>query len=599
MPRYIIAIILLTIARFCVLGESWQSALSSKKATLDLYWFESIPFIYEDANGQLTGVEYEIMTSFRDFLKEQHGVELELNWIEAASFPDIMVQVINSDKTNLVGVSAFSISEERKQTMAFTDPYLPDISVMVSSEGSPIVTSYEEVLAMVEKMTAVTIDETNYERLLLNLEKDLNRKFDIIYIQSHENILDNIAAAPERFGFIDLPVYLMFIRNGGKLSRQNFFTYRGTGYGFVLSKESDWDVPFNEFMADPKYKEEIAKIISGYIGPELYGFIETLYDGDQLATSILTKEKEIQLELIKNANLRLEEERVIRRLLIIGIVVAIIFLVAIGILFYQNRQTTRMLVRQKNRIELQQADIGQKNEQLLNRNKQLIALNEEKNDLMRILAHDLRSPLGQIIGLVKALPDKIKPKPEGSQLIEMIGESAQRINQMVTKILDVDSLEGKQNLVIREKVDVNHLMQDLSTRYFPIAEKKNIDFTVTMCKTNRKVRTDHLLLFLVMENLVSNAIKFSKSNTSVDLIAECTKQQVLFKVKDQGPGFTEEDKNLAFKRFQKLSAKPTGGESSTGLGLSIVKKYIKDLGGEVWLESEAGKGTTFFVRLEV
>ncbi|NQZ78755.1 MAG: ATP-binding protein, partial [Ekhidna sp.] len=80
-------------------------------------------------------------------------------------------------------------------------------------------------------------------------------------------------------------------------------------------------------------------------------------------------------------------------------------------------------------------------------------------------------------------------------------------------------------------------------------------------------------------------------------IAECAYDSVLFKICDEGPGFSERDKKMMFNRFQKLSAKPTGGESSTGLGLSIVKKYVQDLGGKVWVESVEGAGATFFVKL--
>ena len=72
---------------------------------------------------------------------------------------------------------------------------------------------------------------------------------------------------------------------------------------------------------------------------------------------------------------------------------------------------------------------------------------------------------------------------------------------------------------------------------------------------------------------------------------------MLIKNTDEGPGLSEEDKKKIFNRFQKLSAKPTGGEASTGLGLSIVKKYVQDLGGKVWVESQEGKGSTFFVKL--
>ena len=188
-------------------------------------------------------------------------------------------------------------------------------------------------------------------------------------------------------------------------------------------------------------------------------------------------------------------------------------------------------------------------------------------------------------------------KAEDKQLLDEIGEGTERINQMIAKILDVDGLEGNQILVLKECVDVNHIMQDVASHYRETAAKKEIDIVLEFCEENCTFETDHLLLFLVLENLVSNAIKFSPKQTEVTLTATCQDDTVIFKISDHGPGFTDQDKKLLYNRFQKLSAEPTGDESSTGLGLSIVKKYTDDIGGEVWLESEHGKGSTFFVAL--
>ena len=153
--------------------------------------------------------------------------------------------------------------------------------------------------------------------------------------------------------------------------------------------------------------------------------------------------------------------------------------------------------------------------------------------------------------------------------------------------------------MLRERVDIRDVLSEIKTRYNSRAKAKEIELKVVSCKDNYNIRTDHLLLTLVLENLVSNAIKFSPTKTKVVLRAECKYDGVIFKVSDEGPGFTEDDKKLIFNRFQKLSAKPTAGEPSIGLGLSIVKKYVNDLNGEVWLESEENKGSTFFVKLSI
>lgn len=565
-----------------------------------MYWFTSVPFIYEDENGQLAGIEHDLLVAFQDFVQKRYGVTLRLNWIKAPSFYSILEAIRTTSDSDDLGVSAFSITEDRKEYLRFTDSYLPDITVLVSSQGTPIVHTFEEIHQLMEGMEAITIKGTNYENLLRNLKEQLDLDFEIRYIGSDENVLDKVAMAPNRFGFIDLPIYLMLMKKGGDLTRQNLFTVRGTGYGMILSKTSDWHVPFNEFLDDTVYHHKVAHIIAHYLGTELYEFIDNLYSGEELGTSILTKEKELQLALIKNANLKLEEDRTFQMVLMVGIGVTSFLLVLIGILFYNNQKNTRLLMMQKGQIEAQQEDIRLKNEQLLNRNVQLIGLNEEKNHLMKIFAHDLRSPLSQIIGLSGFLNSHLQGiSAEDRELLEQIGQSAVHINSMISKILDVDAIEGNKRLVLREQVNVRQITRDIANRYRPVAAQKEIRFELRQPEANCLIETDHLLLFLVLENLVSNAVKFSSPHTSVSLVVEPREHEVWFRVSDEGPGFTETDKLLLFNRFQKLSARPTAGETSIGLGLSIVKKYVTDLGGKVWLDSSRLVGSTFIVSLPI
>jgi signal transduction histidine kinase len=585
--------LLLFLLPIYVSGQDWEQVRNLKKAEIDVYWFTSVPFIYADQNGELAGVEYEMMMAFKDYLKRRYQVDITLNWIEAESFSGIMDRLKETDRSNQFGVSAFSITEERLNQFQFSSPYLPDITVLVSSQGTPIVQNYEELRRMINGMEAITIKGTNYERMLQNLRTEMEVPFEISYIESDKNILENIGQAGNRFGFIDLPIYMMLIKDGGGLIRQNLFTERGTGYGIIMPKKSDWHIPFNNFLSDPVYKKRIGEIISDHLGMELFQFIDNIYGDDQISTSILTKEKELQLEQIRNANLKLEQEQSTRRLLITWIVIIVVFLIVTGGLYLVNRRKKRLLMQKNRQIEAQQR-------QLVNRNAQLTALNEEKNNLVKILAHDLRSPLSQIIMLADILGQSSNGLSEEDKgLLGKIGTGATHLNQLITKILDGDVLEGKPLRVMREQLDVPLLMIDIVERYRPMAESKQISLKVFQNLDKPLIQTDHLLLLQVLENLVSNALKFSPPGTTVSLEAETKQKHVLFKVTDQGPGFTEEDKKMAFGKFQKLSAKPTGGETSLGLGLSIVKKYAADLGGEVWLESKEGMGSAFFVRLPV
>jgi signal transduction histidine kinase/large-conductance mechanosensitive channel len=579
-------------------NSSWNQAKRTRTATINLNWYTSTPFIYEDGQGNLTGVEYEMMKLFKEFIMNNHQVDLKLNWVKAKDFGDILNKGKDSLIVNSFGVSALSITEQRLKHFSFTDSYLPDITVLVSSRGTPIVSSYDQIHGMLGSMEAITVKSTKYEDFLNNIKRQLNVDFNITFIGSEQNILEEINRSENKFGFIDLPVYLMLIERGGVVTRQNFFTVKGKGYGFIAPKNSDWIEPINEFLKEKD--EEISEIISSYLGEELHRFIQNLYSGDELGTSILIKEKELQNALIKNANLSLEKNAIVNRVLTIGIGATSILLLVIGFLFYKNKKKTALLFGQKEQIEAHEHDIQLKNDQLLNRNSQLVSLNEEKNNLVRILAHDLRSPLSQIIGFSDILEEtKSKVTKDEKFMLDQVGKSARHINEMVIKILDIDGLEESHLRVIRERLDVREILNDISSRYAPQAKAKGIEIRLIKSDKYHTIWTDHLLLMLLLENLVSNAVKFSPKNTIITLETLCEYDHVVFKISDQGPGFTDEDKTKIFNRFQRLSAKPTGSETSTGLGLSIVKKYVNDLKGEIWLESEVGKGSTFFVKLSV
>lgn len=577
----------------------WEEARKKKSATLDLYWFVSQPFIYKDKSDKLTGLEVEIFQEFKKHLESTHQIDLSLNWIESKSFDNILTDIEGSKKPNSFGVSAFSITEERRKKINFTQAYLSDVVVLVSSEGSPIVRKLEEINNLMKDMTAITIKGTTYEKFLNNLKNQFNLNFKTKYINSDENILDAISQKENRFGFIDLPIYLMLIKNGGNLTRQNFFTIKGNGYAFIMPKKSDWTDVFNDFLQDPKTKAKVADISAKYLGLELYKFMEGIYDEENLRASILTKEKELQLEQLKNTNLMLEKEKNTRLTYIIIAIVTTVLLAIIILLFYKEQKASKMLSRKNKQIELQQDSIKRKNEQLYNRNLQLTSLNEEKNNLVKILAHDLRSPINQITGLLDILKMSHKSfNDEEEKIIFQAKDSAQRLNQMISKILDFDALEGNRMKVMPEEIEVKEILNTVEKELKVTANKKDTSIHYHYNK-NILFKSDHLFLTQILENIIVNAIKFSNAGSEIIVEAQKLKNKIVFSVKDQGPGLTEEDKSLIFKKFQKLSAQPTAGENSTGLGLSIVKKYVDLLNGEVWVESEEGKGSTFYVALPI
>ncbi len=241
-------------------------------------------------------------------------------------------------------------------------------------------------------------------------------------------------------------------------------------------------------------------------------------------------------------------------------------------------------------------DLRKQQEEILKKNEELLALNKEKNNLIGVVAHDLKSPLNQIKGLLKII--RFKQDQLDSELIgyiEIMEKSATRLTDMINKILDVEAIESKNLNIHLEDVDLNKLLLEVVGNFQMAAEKKQINIHFDL-KTKKPVASlDKNYSMQVFENLVSNAIKFSPHKKNIYIKLSNNKGRVVCEIRDEGPGLSEQDKTLLFSKYQKLSAQPTGDELSTGLGLSIVKKFTEGMGGKIWYESELGKGTSFFV----
>ena len=247
----------------------------------------------------------------------------------------------------------------------------------------------------------------------------------------------------------------------------------------------------------------------------------------------------------------------------------------------------------KNNRELQRL-VSERTEALQRSNEELINLNLEKNNLIGIVAHDMKSPLSQIKGLVSIVRLAGNADTESAQYLSLINAGVSRLSDMITKILDIDAIESRQLNLKLEKLSLSDICNQVADRYSNEAARKNIAIARHIHSSVFAV-VDKSYIEQVLENLLSNAIKFSPFERSVSFILRTQENKVFCEIKDQGPGLTEDDKKKLFGKFQKLSAKPTGNELSTGLGLSIVKKFVNAMNGEIWCDSEYGHGACFCV----
>ena len=232
-------------------------------------------------------------------------------------------------------------------------------------------------------------------------------------------------------------------------------------------------------------------------------------------------------------------------------------------------------------------------------NAYLTHLNEEKNRFLGMAAHDLKNPINAIFSLSQLLKRSTNLKEGDLEYLNLIEGTVVRMKMLIEKLLDINRIEQFGSLVQAQSVNMEAFLNRVMKNFSEISKNKNITIVLDNVVGGLEFLTDQSLLEQVLDNLISNAIKFSSPNKMVWLRAKKNDSHLMIEVEDQGPGIKPEELPKLFGTFQRLSTKPTGGEESTGLGLSIVKAIVQVLGGEVRVSSELGRGTIFTVVLEL
>ncbi len=237
--------------------------------------------------------------------------------------------------------------------------------------------------------------------------------------------------------------------------------------------------------------------------------------------------------------------------------------------------------------------------QLSKSNRQLEILNEQKNQMIGIAAHDLRNPLGVISGyiqFVKGTSSNLQPAQV--QMLDKAIETSKNMTGMLEELLDMSELEsGNVNLkfsvcdiqeILKENIQLNQVIAD--------AKQIKIHFESV---GSIEVNIDKLKIEQVINNFISNAIKYSHSDTNINVSLSKEHNTLTVSVRDQGQGIPQNELSGVFEPFKTTSVKATGGEKSTGLGLSIAKKLVEAHHGEIGVKSQANIGTEFYFKLPI
>ena len=259
----------------------------------------------------------------------------------------------------------------------------------------------------------------------------------------------------------------------------------------------------------------------------------------------------------------------------------------------------RNLVSMQDRLKKVNTNLDRKVDELAHANLALFESNKLKSDFLAKMSHELRTPLNSILGFSDLLINTQNFTEKHIRWAGNIRSSGEQLLSLINEILDLAKIEaGKMEVSITE-FRFDDVSEGLLTMTRPLAEKKNIDLQSVIPAYIKNLRQDRVKLRQILANLLSNAVKFTPEGGKVVLKVEQEGKNHIMTVSDTGVGIAPEEQELVFEKFRQAGNTLTREHDGTGLGLSIVRELTKLLGGEVSLQSELGKGSTFTVVIPI
>ncbi|WP_257666804.1 histidine kinase [Parapedobacter tibetensis] len=347
--------------------DSWAQVQHNKGGTITALWYDIDPFIFEDHNGTLQGVEYELMESFVEWIKKKYGYEVTVQWKDAGSFDGIYDQVRETQENGVFGWSFFSITPERQKEVRFTPPYMPDINVLVTNDFMPLFGNESAFLDTIPHLHGYTMRHTAMEQDMDTLTHGhripISRQYD------DYEILRKIAAEKNAFGYVPLTVYVVSLQKGIKVKRQHLFAKERDGLSGIFPINSDWQPVVNEYFQSFECKRLVSDLLSKYLGSEIG---EIIMEGPGASAEgqrdaeleLLTKEREIVSQRLVSTLLAAERDKILRNVSILFIIIVIVIAVLMYNRYRMKTHLTKLLTQRNAVIGKQNRDIERINRKL-------------------------------------------------------------------------------------------------------------------------------------------------------------------------------------------------------------------------------------------
>ena len=236
--------------------------------------------------------------------------------------------------------------------------------------------------------------------------------------------------------------------------------------------------------------------------------------------------------------------------------------------------------------------------ELKNKSRNFEILNESKDRILAAVAHDIRSPLTAIQGTLEIMRyDLTDLNEEDQEMLDLSLDACKKAERLTKELLDISLLESESFHLKMEPIQLEQYFAGILAQFEKKASDKKIELELNISSDHLEARIDKHNFSRVMENLLTNALKFTNEKGKVEVESYEENDNIMISIRDNGIGIPDRLKGYIFDKFSKARRLGTNGESTTGLGMSIVKLIVEKHFGHIWLESQEGVGTAFHISL--
>lgn len=315
-------------------------------------------------------------------------------------------------------------------------------------------------------------------------------------------------------------------------------------------------------------------------------FLNMKYDADRKDHEIglLTKANEIN-------NQQLKKQENIYKFTLIGVILLFIIAIISVVFYYYNKRMATVLIEKRKMLE-------KAHQELLKSERELKKINDTKNKIFSILAHDLINPFNALLGFASLLDEESQylNKAEIKQYSSIIHKTASSLHHLLENLLQWSRSQTGKIITKKEFIDLNSVVKEVLDLVVINAEAKSILINTTLSEPC-VAYVDKNLLVSALGNIVQNAIKFSSEKNEINILTNCTKKKAIIEVADKGIGISLEDQKKLFRTDTHFSTRGTSNEQGTGLGLIIANDFVKLNNGKLNMKSQLGKGSIFTISI--